>query len=555
MKSLIKPIVYAVIILFPLFLLGCGPSFLKKKDYLPSLRRFSQGDPDGALAKFPKGERDTFITNMEKAYLSLVQGRPEIASLEKYEDKIESRLRYKVSGELKSFFYAETPEEYYASEHEIIWLHLLLSWGYSLRREYEDACVEARKAAHLLTYTWSEEGHFDDPMLRVFLSGLWTMCGSWEDAAVDLRAAVMMDESLEWAAKLAERERPPRHLIMILGGTGPEIGWNPEFEVINPLRGMRHLRFIFYGKKSPITVGDNEGRRIAAHLSPDASNWYDRHLLRNHEIRELILDSRYGNRIFAKTAEGAGKISTGAAAGVGLGAASVGTGGVLAYLGGKAGSEDLVKLGIVVAAAGVYQGYKIIKRTVRDAVHEMGMDIDPSERYRFVRFLPEYVWTAWSDDTLSYPLTVGSPAMGLSDIQPAVINNTSVVSLAHIPDEPGRAEVMETWLGEFEAAMAKTGWEKLEHTLEEWYGRGAPYVMMTTAGGNDYKIINLYSQNRIKIVLKRGLFEKDQVLMIDIANRAAYGYTKDISLILDEPPRRYFEAIRRALTSAIRRRR
>ena len=48
---------------------------------------------------------------------------------------------------LKHFFYLETPEGYYASEHEVIWLHMLLSWGYSMQGKYDKAYVEAKKSA------------------------------------------------------------------------------------------------------------------------------------------------------------------------------------------------------------------------------------------------------------------------------------------------------------------------------------------------------------------------------------------------------------------------
>src|SRR5512135_1434852 len=200
-----------------LLIAGCSQNnLLTKQDYQKSQQDFMRGDAGKALLDFPRGAEDgNFITTMEKGYLSLIQGKPQIKGLQQQAALLENRVRYHVSREARTFFYVQTPEDYYASEHEVIWLHFLLSWGYSLQGKYEDACVEAREAGSLLSLPWSPNGHFDDPALRLILAGLWTMCGSWREAQVDLRAAWMMDNSLGWAKQLADRERPPRHLFML----------------------------------------------------------------------------------------------------------------------------------------------------------------------------------------------------------------------------------------------------------------------------------------------------------------------------------------------------
>jgi hypothetical protein len=115
---------------------------------------------------------------------------PQIKELQKQALLLEDRVRYHVSREVRTFFYVQTPEDYYASEHEVIWLHFLLSWGYSLQGQYEDACVEAREAASLLSLPRSPTGRFDDAMMRLYLAGLWDMCGDWQDARVDLSRMV-----------------------------------------------------------------------------------------------------------------------------------------------------------------------------------------------------------------------------------------------------------------------------------------------------------------------------------------------------------------------------
>ncbi|HEU0188328.1 MAG TPA: hypothetical protein VFR06_10590, partial [Gallionellaceae bacterium] len=226
-----------------LFLLGgCSQTaLLSKQDYQKSQQYFLKGDADEALLNLPRGaEEGTFIATMERTYLNLIQNKPQIKALQQQADVLENRVRYHVSREAKTFFYLQTPEDYYASEHEVIWLHFLLSWGYSLQGQYEAGCVEARQASSLLSLPWSPNGHFDDPTLRLFLAGLWTMCGEWREAQVDLRAAWMLDNRLGWAKELAQREQAPAQLFVILGGPGPEVQWNPEFRA-NPLRSERRV--------------------------------------------------------------------------------------------------------------------------------------------------------------------------------------------------------------------------------------------------------------------------------------------------------------------------
>ncbi|MDH4234358.1 MAG: hypothetical protein OEV15_04405, partial [Gallionella sp.] len=198
---------------------GCSQdSLLARQDYQKSQQHFLKGNADNALLNFPRVAEDgTFITTMEKGYLSLIQGKPRIKGLQKQAEVLEKRVRYHVSREARTFFYVQTPEDYYASEHEVIWLHLLLSWGYSLQEKYTEACVEARIASSLLSLPWSPAGHFDDPAMRLFLAGLWTMCGEWREAQVDLRAAWFLDNSLTWAKELADHSQPPPHLFIVLG--------------------------------------------------------------------------------------------------------------------------------------------------------------------------------------------------------------------------------------------------------------------------------------------------------------------------------------------------
>lgn len=427
----------STLITLALLLAGTGCSqtvLLTKHDYEKSQASFLQGDAKEALLDLPRGaEQGTFINAMESGYLNLIQGKAEIKPLEKQAQVLENRVRYHISREAKTFFYLQTPEDYYASEHEVIWLHMLLSWGYSLKGQYEDACVEARISGSLLSLPWSPVGHFDDPSMRLFLASLWTMCGEWREAQVDLRAAWVMDNSLTWAMELASREQAPAHLFVVLGGPGPDPIWSPEF-TINPLRSERKVSFKLRGQKSALTLADRSGLLIQPHLSPDAGNWYERHVARESELHEVIADSAYGGNAAISGAVAAAKITstTGLGLGVGIGGSVLGA--AVVYLGAKGNSEDLMLAGLGIMAAGIKKGLAIAQQGYEESTGELSQKLDPSERYRFVRYLPEYLWMGWSDQAISYPVTLRTPFSRASIARPGVVNGATSVSIAYLPD-------------------------------------------------------------------------------------------------------------------------
>lgn len=419
--------------LLVLVLLGSGcsqNSLLTRQDYQKSQQDFLRGDADGALLNFPrKAEDGTFIATVEKGYLSLIQNKPQIKGMQKQAETLEKRVRYHVSRESRTFFYVQTPEDYYASEHEVIWLHFLLSWGYSLQGKYTDACVEARIAGSLLSLPWSPEGHFDDPAMRLFLAGLWTMCGEWHEAQVDLRAAWFMDNSLAWAKELAERSQPPANMFLVLGGPGPEPVWAPELTV-NPLRTERQIRFKLRGRKSPLAISDQRGVVIEPHLSPDAGKWYERHLARESELHELILDSAYGGKAAISSTIAGGKIAATTSAGlvVGIGGTALGAG-IIYY----ANSARMVEAGLAIAGTSILKGMEISREGYQESAGKLKQQLDPSITYRFVRFLPEYLWMGWSDQAIAYPVELRTASSGIRIQQPSVVNGTSV-SVSHLPD-------------------------------------------------------------------------------------------------------------------------
>lgn len=426
---------YSPLLALLLTLSGCSQtSLLTKHDYEKSQRNFVQGNANDALLDLPRGaEQGTFISAMETAYLNLIQSKPEIKALERQAQILEKRVRYHISREAKTFFYLQTPEDYYASEHEVIWLHMLLSWGYSLKGQYENGCVEARVAGSLLSLPWSPAGHFDDPAMRLFLASLWTMCGEWQEARVDLRSAWMMDNSLAWAKELSNREQAPAQLFVVLGGPGPEVAWSPEF-TLNPLRSERKVSFKLRGQKNALTIADRTGLYIPSHISPDARAWYERHVARESELHEVLLDSAYGGKAVINGAIATAKItaSSGLGLGIGIGGSVLGAG--VLYLGAKGNSGDLAAAGIAIIGASIKKGWEIVQRGYEESTDELSQQLDPSEHYRFVRYLPEYLWMGWSGKDVAYPLTLRTPSAQALVARPAIIDHGVAVSIAHLPD-------------------------------------------------------------------------------------------------------------------------
>ena len=395
-----------VILLALLCLLSACSStsqLLSKDNYQSSLRALGKGDLVDARMSHPRGERGAFITTLERAYLNLLNGKPEIDELQRYADLVSERVRYDVSRELNSFFYLQTPEDYYASEHEVIWMHLLLSWGYSLRHDYVAGCVEARRANDFLTASWSEEGRFDDPSLRIVSGFMWTLCGDWDEAVVDFRAAQSLNPELEWLSQLSERKTAPRHLLVGFGGIGPEPLWKPELDT-RLLRSLRNIDFKYSGTQSLPRLKTDDGRELLNHRGPSSAPWYARHIERDNVIHELIEDSRYGSEVMGRSVITAVEVSANTAVGslwmVGGVAAGLG----LAYLGAEGNSGDLVMLGLAVAGLSITSATDFIIERNNKSLARTGKDLDYAKRYRFVRYLPEYVWLSWDDTQAAQPL-------------------------------------------------------------------------------------------------------------------------------------------------------
>ncbi|MBU2509778.1 hypothetical protein KJ966_00495 [bacterium] len=522
-------------LLLAVLTIGCSPgTLLTRDDYQVSLHHHYGGLPQKALEKFPAKEKGYFITVLEKAYLNLLSGKPEITPLKKLADTIEKRIRYQGSREVQSLFYAETPEGYYASEHEIIWLHILLSWGYSERGEYEEACVEARKASHLLTAPWSHEGHFDDPLLRIILGGMWTRCGSWDDAVVDFRRAYQLAPEKQWLKELADLEEPPKNLFLILGGVGPTPTWDPSAET-NLVRGFRHVTFTPQGKKSDLSLTTKQDKKINLHLSPDSSQWYQRHFERDNAIHELIVDSHYTTRAAGSITMESAKMATAYTVGTVVVVGSIAVGAAVIYYSVLYLSGDIagyaIGLGLGIGIKGTDSGIGIITRTTDDSLESIGDDLDSSKAYRFVRYLPEYVWVGWNDEELS-----ASDLSLINNGQQIALNkkensqnvfwgfspdiNTMIADRAILYPLENRWEKWSTDLIEYlNNSKSAVSWDSLRHSASniKHVAKTEDYAFSMDYQDQDLKI--RIDGNSIECEVLSGLFKESSSIIIDLKSK------------------------------------
>ncbi len=424
--------IISIILILSLMTLNCSTLNTKSSYYFSSSAMIS-GDIKRAIESLPTGEGNGFITVMERTYLNLLTGNPDIDKLAAYAVKIDKQIRYKISREAKSFFFVETPEGYYASEHEIIWMHFLLSWGYSLRGEFSEARVEVKKAAILLSNKFSEEGRFDDAFMRVICGVLWNMCGEWDDARADFRRAVVLNPSMKWIRELISMEEPPANLTLILGGIGYQPYWNPKGDKF--LRGFRDVDFKAMGNKSHLSLTIDENIKMNLFITPDASGWYARHKTRNNEIADTIDDVKYAEKFGVSSTKMTSRILFGIAGGLLIftliGAAGVG----IMALGFYGESAETVGLGVGVFAYGGYKGVDFTTDEIKDARNAYRKDMNPSDKYRFVRFLPEYSWLGWSNKKIAIPLTInsGKDSHIIHDSK-AISNNSVKTIIGYFPD-------------------------------------------------------------------------------------------------------------------------
>ena len=377
-----------------------------KSDYAPAVAALGRGHYDKALERLPDGEEDGFITTFEAAWLGLLAGRPvDNKALTEFGEELEEERLLRVARLGTSFFYKETADGYFPGEHEAILLHIVNGMLFARQGEFEAARVEARRASFYLETPETSGGNrdkvFDDAGLRLWLGALWLAAGSWSDARVDFRRAAAMAPRPGFLRELAERPEPPGRFFIALSGPGPEVSWQPQAK-LSMANGLARLTFEPGSKAQPLRRRE-PGQKPVPLRAFAGKPWYKRHQQRNHEIRDVLEHTRYVTEgLLATGAAGVG-YAAGAATGVvisatgialgvgiGLGALLVGAkiggdlGGAIALIG-LGGGGSLAAASVETAEDVYDESTRVSQKLVRDTM-------DLSEKYRFVRFLPDFIY-------------------------------------------------------------------------------------------------------------------------------------------------------------------
>ena len=187
-----------------------------------------------------------------------------------------------------------------------------------------------------------------------------------------------------------------------------------------------------------MTLLDSTGKALNMQLTPNSSNWYKRHMVRDNAIQDLITDSKYGQSVIATTIKEGGRSVATLTGGIVLGVASVAVGGGLIYLAAQCNCGELsgamIGLGIGVMVGGVQMGYELFEKSLETSAQNFRDTVDISDDYRYVRFLPEYAWVGYSREKLTYPLSTNTNQHSLEISQP---KQPIIGSIGFIPDSKG----------------------------------------------------------------------------------------------------------------------
>lgn len=393
--------VLPLFLLFFLSFIQCS-SLAKRQDYEDSLRYYKKAEIDNTITTLPRNERKGFIAVLEKAHLSFLSGGTDFRDLESLCEESKERLRFSASRTLKSFFYLESEDGYYASEAEIIYLHILLGLYYSRVEQYEKAKIQARYAGNLLSGEWSAEGQFDDPTLRLLLASLWLTTGEKEEAMVDFRKATQLKPQSQSIRSFANEMVPTDgEFVFIFGGPGAEPTMDPSVN-LNFIRGLRNLKFTTSGKQSQLLLVD-QSNSMQLSLEKGTLGWYERHLVRDNEISELVQDSKYFQLISATAIKEGTKGTLKITGSILASATIIALGAGIVYVGSEVSSGEVMGLGFVTMVGGFQLGRQWIGTSIRQTRDNIKEDLDVSNEYRYVRFFPEYVWIGKSKTKLNSP--------------------------------------------------------------------------------------------------------------------------------------------------------
>ncbi len=467
----------------------------KRDEYLLAMSVHAEGDPQGARDSLPKKERGGFITSLEKGWLGVLAGSPDTEPLLPIGRDLENRKTLSVHKEASSFFYKETEDGYFPAEHEAIALHLVTGFAFAEKKQWMEAKVEARKAAFYLQNDFGSGPGFDDPALRMWLASLWAATGEWDSARVDFRALGNMGKRYAWAKKLAARSQPLANLAVVFVGPGPDVAWVP-----NGATDLDRIAFVPGTKPMKIETANRKPVRAAS-----AAVWYKRHQERDREIRQVVQKSRYmAEGVLPATAAGA-TATVGVAVGTTIAVGGLALGLGVAVAGVVVGIKMGTDLGGYVAGAGLVGGAFIAKRSlglgvdVIDSSNDVAGDLidqgfNPTNAYRYVRFLPDFVMLTQGEVQERMPFATMQGGATTVRAYYAAGNGSSVVAASNAYVEDGRRWVFVPRRTSRDDALKTCATLPLP-------ARGAPFRLPTWVQVLDAKANGLFDPNRNSFAL------------------------------------------------------
>lgn len=365
---------------------ACSTSqIIRNSEYANSEASYRSGDVPQAVRRFPKKEDGGFVTSIEKSWLLFWLGESDNTNLMKQVSTLDSRRYTSISREAQYFFYNESEDGYIPAEHEIIVMHMLNAMLYMRQENWTAARVETRRATFFLqNYFRDDQSHFDDPALRIWLAGLWAALGEWNDAQVDLRKAYELTKNKS-LLPLLETNTPPSQFSVVFTGGGPMVEWH---------------------EGEAIPTFTNNTTAPSYKISFETMPWYRRHILRNTEIRDVIMKSNYMAQYYGlNTSVGAEKTlgytvaNTLRASGLLLGTAIVAGAIIVAAQAAQAGASEgmgefvgyAVGGGFALGGAMWKEGDKVSATTTTNTEKRMKEGLENLKTYRYVRFMPSWI--------------------------------------------------------------------------------------------------------------------------------------------------------------------
>lgn len=391
------------ILIFSLF--ACQTSnnigYVDKTSYKGSRLALKEGKYKLSKARYPAKSSEFFIPTLEYAWLSFLNGKVNTKKLTKMSQTLEDAKILRVEDETRRFFFKELDEYYVPGEHEIIMFHLLTGLAFAQKNMPAQVRVEAKRAAYYLPGPFINKSDFDSPSIRMLLAALWLSCGEWQQARANLLKASKLSKAYAWAGRLARRKIAPKNFVLILKGVGPEVVWQPERED----SGRWGLTFVTEEKGAPLKVVSSKKSLTAYAGATDT--WYVRHFERDTIPRTALDEVKHTTNVVIGSA-GAVAITAVALVGAAVivaGALVVSVG--LVALAGESDSPELVGLALKFSGSMMMASFALADESTvagsAKAVEIYDDHADESENYRFVRFLPSYIYASASDGELINP--------------------------------------------------------------------------------------------------------------------------------------------------------